>query len=71
MYVINYLHHKNIMATKKIKDLNKRKLTKMGRKSLGLTLPKDIVKKLKWKEGQNVMVKQQGRLVVIKDAKSR
>lgn len=59
------------MATKKIKDLNKRKLTKMGRKSLGLTLPKDLVRQLKWKEGQVVMVKKQGKILTVKDARSR
>jgi hypothetical protein len=46
------------MARKKLKDKNIRKLTKMGGgRSMGLTLPMEIVKELKWKERQKVVVR--------------
>ncbi len=46
------------MPTKKLKDKNIRKLTRIGNKgaSLGLTLPKEIVEKLGWRERQKVVV---------------
>jgi len=61
----------NKMAGKKLKDKNIRKLTKMGRGggSIGLTLPIEIVKKLKWKERQKVVVKLKGKEIIIKDWK--
>jgi len=41
------------MATKKSGEKNTRKLTRMGGgRILGLTLPIEMVKKLKWKERQ-------------------
>jgi antitoxin component of MazEF toxin-antitoxin module len=59
------------MAQRKLKDKNIRKLTRMGRegKSLGLTLPIEIVEKLKWKERQRVVVKQSGKKIIIEDWK--
>ena len=58
------------MATKKLSEKNVRKLTRMGGKSLGLTLPKELVTVLGWKEKQKVVVKKQGRHLIIKDWKS-
>ena len=57
------------MARRELKDKNIRKLTKMGRKSLGLTLPIEIVKGLKWREGQKVVVTKRGQGFLIVDWK--
>jgi len=46
-----------------------RKITKVGRASLAVTLPIDIVRKLGWKEKQKVVVKKVRGGVLIKDWK--
>lgn len=53
----------------KLINSNIRKLTKMGGKSLGLTLPVELVKELKWKEKQKVRVKRVRGGILIKDWK--
>ena len=52
MYVISYV-------TGYITTMNKevRKLTKLGGKSIGLTLPIELVRELGWREKQKVVVK--------------
>jgi hypothetical protein len=45
------------MANKKAEETNIRKLTKIGKKSIGLTLPIEMVRELGWKERQKVKVK--------------
>lgn len=59
------------MARRKLKDKNIRKLTRMGREgsSLGLTIPKELVTELGWKERQKVIVKKQGQKLVVEDWK--
>lgn len=59
------------MAIKKLADKNIRKLTRMGRAggSLGLTIPIEIVKELKWKERQKVKVKIDRKRLMISDWK--
>jgi len=57
------------MANRKSSEQNIRKLTRMGGKSLGLTLPVELVKELKWKEKQRVKVKRVRGGVLIKDWK--
>lgn len=59
------------MPTRKLEDKNIRKLTRMGSKgtSLGLTLPIEMVKDLKWKERQKVKVKKVQGGLLIKDWK--
>lgn len=59
------------MPTKKLKDKNTRSLIRMGRSggSLGLTLPKEIVTLLKWREKQKVTVKKVRGGVLVKDWK--
>lgn len=59
------------MTTKKLADKNIRKLMRMGRAggSLGLTIPVEIVKELKWKERQKVKVKISRKRVIISDWK--
>lgn len=59
------------MPTRKLADKNIRKLTRIGRNgaSLGLTLPKEIVEKLGWRERQKVRVKVERKKVIISDWK--
>ncbi len=54
---------------KKTTDKSVRKLTKLGGKSIGLTLPIEIVRELGWKEKQKVVVKRVRGGVLIKDWK--
>lgn len=46
-----------------------RKLTKLGGKSIGLTLPIELVRELGWREKQKVVVKRVRGGVMIKDWK--
>ena len=56
------------MARRKLSERNIRKLTRTGRgRSLGLTLPIEIVRKLKWRERQKVVVKLRGKKITIQD----
>ena len=48
---------------------NVRKLTRVARSSIGLTLPIELVRKLGWKEHQKVVVNSTGRHLIIKDWK--
>lgn len=59
------------MPTQKMENKNIRKLTRMGSGglSLGLTIPKEIVKELKWRERQKVVVKRSGNKLIIEDWK--
>ena len=58
------------MAQRKLKEKNIRKLTRMGGgRSIGLTLPVEIVGNLKWKERQKVVVRQSGKKIIIEDWK--
>lgn len=57
------------MARRKTEDNSIRKLTKVGGKSIGVTLPIDLVRELGWKEKQRVTVKRIHGGVMIKDWK--
>lgn len=57
------------MARRKTENENIRKLTKIGDKSIGLTLPVEMLRKLKWKEKQKVVVKMKGKSLITKDWK--
>jgi antitoxin component of MazEF toxin-antitoxin module len=58
------------MAQRKLVEKNIRKLTRMGGgKSMGLTLPIEMLKELKWKERQKVVVKLKGKEIIIRDWK--
>lgn len=45
------------MADKKSTDKNVRKLTRIGKKSIGLTLPIEDIRSLGWREKQKIIVK--------------
>lgn len=57
------------MPTRKLKDKSIRKLTRMGSGglSLGLTIPKELVTELGWRERQKVVVSKKGSSLIIKD----
>jgi len=57
------------MANKRSTEKNIRKLTKIGKQSIGLTLPIEFVRELKWKERQKVVVKKSGSKLIIEDWK--
>ena len=49
---------------------NIRKLTRLGKRSIGLTLPIDLVRELNWRERQKVVVEKKGRFLIVKDWKN-
>jgi antitoxin component of MazEF toxin-antitoxin module len=59
------------MGRRTLKEKNIRKLTRVGRGggSLGLTIPIEIVRSLKWRERQKVVVKKIGSKIIISDWK--
>ena len=57
------------MARRKLSDKHIRKLARIGNKSIGLTLPIEIVRELKWREKQKVVVKKRGKGILITDWK--
>jgi len=59
------------MPDKKSNETNIRKLTKLGKKSIGLTLPIGFVRELGWREKQRVKVKRIKGGMVIRDYRSR
>jgi hypothetical protein len=59
------------MATKKANETNIRKLTKIGRKSIGLTLPIEVVRELGWREKQRVTVKRVKGGIFVRDYRSK
>lgn len=57
------------MADKKESEKNIRKLTRVGRASIAVTIPVEMVKKLKWKERQKVVLNLRGSKITIEDWK--
>jgi hypothetical protein len=56
------------MANRRAGQTGTRKLTKLGKGSIGLTLPKGLVKSLHWREKQKVKVKKVKGALVVRDA---
>ncbi len=56
---------------RKIQEQNIRKLTKVGKQSIAVTLPIEMVRDLKWKNKQKVVVERVRGGVVIKDWKNK
>jgi antitoxin component of MazEF toxin-antitoxin module len=54
---------------RKINDQGIRKLTKVGRLSIAVTIPLGIIRELGWQEKQKVMVKKKGSQIIISDWK--
>ncbi len=57
------------MPRKKSKEENIRSLTKVGGSSYAVTIPKNYIHKLKWKERQKLEVKLYQDRIIIKDLK--
>jgi len=67
-YLNTYLKY---MSVRKMEEKNIRKLTKVGRTSLAVTLPIEIVRALGWREKQRVVVKRIKGGLVIRDYRSK
>jgi len=59
------------MTRRKLEEKNIRKLTRVGKTSLAVTIPLEIVKDLKLREKQKVVVKKVGKRIVIEDWPAR
>jgi antitoxin component of MazEF toxin-antitoxin module len=57
------------MSDKKETEKNIRKLTRVGKTSIAVTIPVEMVKELKWKERQKVVLSLKGKKITIKDWK--
>ena len=53
----------------KLKDKNIRKITRVGKTSLAITIPKEMAADLDWREKQKVTVKRVKGGIMIKDWK--
>ena len=67
-YVSNLLRNKesDFMKNKEI-----RKLTRIGKRSIGLTLPIEVVRELGWKERQKVVAKRVRGGIIIRDYRKK
>lgn len=54
------------MSMRKLEDKNIRKIFKTG-SSYAVTLPIEIVGKLKWREKQKLVLRRQGKKIIIED----
>lgn len=52
---------------RKVGERDIRKLVRIGKTSLGVTIPIESITNLKWKAGQKVVVIQKGQKIVIED----
>jgi hypothetical protein len=59
------------MPTRKREDDNIRKLTKVGRQSIAVTLPIEMIRELGWREKQRVVVKRIKGGLQIRDYRSK
>jgi len=55
------------VGVRKQSEQNIRKLTRLGKKTLAVTLPIALVEKLGWREKQKVKVFLKGRSLVVRD----
>ncbi len=55
------------MARRKLKDRNIRKLLKNSGGSIQVTLPIELVRELKWRNKQKVIIVKKGSTLIIKD----
>jgi len=59
------------MSRRKLENKNIRKLSRIGNRSLGLTIPIDMLRSLKWREKQKVVVRRRGKSLIINDWKPK
>ena len=56
------------MGRRKLSEKNIRKIFRTGRsRTVGITLPIEIVKKLKWREKQKIVVRRSGKKIILED----
>ena len=55
------------MTTRKSKDRNIRNLTRVGKTSIAVTIPVEMIKNLKWKERQKVVLSLKNKKITIED----
>jgi antitoxin component of MazEF toxin-antitoxin module len=56
---------------RKTSEKNTRKLVKLGKVSLSVTIPRDLIIELGWREGQKVVAKKHGKGIAIEDWKDK
>jgi len=52
---------------RKTSEKNLRQLARLGKVTLAVTIPRELILELGWRENQKVMVKRQGKKLVIED----
>lgn len=57
------------MARRKLGEQNIRKLQKVGNGSVSVTLPIELIRKLKWREKQKVTIRRRGKGLIVEDWK--
>ena len=57
------------MARRKLQNRNTRKLTKTSGGSVYVTLPIELIRALRWRDKQKVVVTKRGKELIIKDFK--
>ena len=57
------------MARRKSTEKHIRKLTRVGKFSMSVTIPIEYIKELKWRERQKVVVNKKGKKLIIEDWK--
>lgn len=57
------------MARRKLEDRETRKLSKRSNGSYAVTLPVEIVRELKWRGGQKLILRKSGDKIIIEDWK--
>lgn len=57
------------MARRKLNERSIRKLNRTGGNSISVTIPIELVRELKWREKQKVVIKKRGKKLTIKDWK--
>lgn len=57
------------MSVRKMEDRNIRKIARVGKSSLGITLPIEILRELRWGKFHKVIVAKSRRTIIIKDWK--
>ena len=56
------------MARRKLEDNDTRTLLRLG-ESIGVTIPIEFTRKLKWRKGQKVVARLSGKRIIIEDWK--
>ncbi len=52
---------------RKTSEKNLRQLARLGKVTLAVTLPRELILELGWKENQKVTVKRQGKKIIVED----